>query len=254
MGRLHRRPCDRVLGTARPRNPGHRVPDRGHPFRLGVRAARQPAHLPPQPQLRGRGTGLHLGDQRQPRRHPRCAATDPLLGRRGRHQGEQPAREVPRLRLARLLGAGGLAERGAHGLVRPRRPYRPGELGPPRHVLPGGGRHPASDAHRGGPAVNDHATGVSRRRFLRVATGTSAAVVLSTLAPTAFAAVRPRVRVYVLVVDGLRPDEITPAITPTLYRLREEGTTFPAARSLPVTETLPNHAMLITGMRPDRTG
>ncbi len=102
--------------------------------------------------------------------------------------------------------------------------------------------------------MNDHATGVSRRRFLRVATGTSAAVVLSTLAPTAFAAVRPRVRVYVLVVDGLRPDEITPAITPTLYRLREEGTTFPAARSLPVTETLPNHAMMITGMRPDRTG
>src|SRR5699024_8713795 len=32
------------------------------------------------------------------------------------------------------------------------------------------------------------------------------------------------------------------------------GTTFPAAKSLPVTETLPNHAMMISGLRPDRTG
>ncbi len=99
-------------------------------------------------------------------------------------------------------------------------------------------------------------TGVSRRRFLRVATGTSAAVVLSSAAalPALGAERAPRPRVYVLVVDGLRPDEITPATTPTLYRLREQGTAFPAARSLPVMETLPNHVMMITGMRPDRTG
>lgn len=97
---------------------------------------------------------------------------------------------------------------------------------------------------------------LNRRRFLRVATGTSAAVVLSTAGalPASAAERGPRPRVYVLVVDGLRPDEITPATTPTLYRLREEGTAFPAARSLPVMETLPNHVMMITGMRPDRTG
>ncbi|WP_007027662.1 alkaline phosphatase family protein, partial [Saccharomonospora iraqiensis] len=61
-------------------------------------------------------------------------------------------------------------------------------------------------------------------------------------------------RVYVLVVDGLRPDEITALSTPTLHRLRADGTDFPAARSLPVMETLPNHTMMMSGMRPDRTG
>ncbi|PXY19428.1 alkaline phosphatase family protein [Prauserella muralis] len=98
-------------------------------------------------------------------------------------------------------------------------------------------------------------TEYSRRRFLRVATGTGAAVVLSAAAGTAPAAAAPQgPRVYVLVVDGLRPDEIGPVLTPTLLRLREAGTHFPAARSLPVTETIPNHVMMMTGVRPDRSG
>ena len=63
-----------------------------------------------------------------------------------------------------------------------------------------------------------------------------------------------RTRSYVLVVDGCRPDEITPALTPVLAGLRGAGTNFPAARSLPVMETIPNHVMMMTGVRPDRSG
>lgn len=63
-----------------------------------------------------------------------------------------------------------------------------------------------------------------------------------------------RTRVYVLVVDGCRPDEITPQLTPRLDTLRTQGVNFPAARSLPVMETIPNHVMMMTGVRPDRSG
>ena len=96
---------------------------------------------------------------------------------------------------------------------------------------------------------------LSRRRFLAAGAATGAAVVLSAAAgaPTARAATAGP-RVYVLVVDGCRPDEITPLLTPRLAALRSAGTTFPLARSLPVTETIPNHTMMMTGVRPDRTG
>ncbi|MBB3664411.1 hypothetical protein FB384_003315 [Prauserella sediminis] len=116
-----------------------------------------------------------------------------------------------------------------------------------------------------GAAASD-GTDVSRRRFLRVATTTGAAVVLSTAAGVpavsasqagvhgAGGAGEKKLRVYVLVVDGLRPDEITPDTTPHLYTLRAEGTNFPQARALPVMETLPNHVMMMTGVRPDRSG
>lgn len=61
-------------------------------------------------------------------------------------------------------------------------------------------------------------------------------------------------RVYTLVVDGCRPDEITSTLTPRLHRLRSTGTTYPRARSLPVMETIPNHVMMMSGVRPDRSG
>ncbi|PRX46556.1 putative AlkP superfamily pyrophosphatase or phosphodiesterase [Prauserella shujinwangii] len=98
-------------------------------------------------------------------------------------------------------------------------------------------------------------SGVSRRHFLRLTAGTGAAVVLSSATPAALAEGGPRdTRVYVLVVDGCRPDEIGPVLTPHLHRLRESGTNFPAARSLPVMETIPNHVMMMSGLRPDRSG
>lgn len=49
-------------------------------------------------------------------------------------------------------------------------------------------------------------------------------------------------------------DEITPEMTPRLAALRAGGANFPAARSLPVMETIPNHVMMMTGVRPDRSG
>ena len=41
---------------------------------------------------------------------------------------------------------------------------------------------------------------------------------------------------------------------PNLKALRDGGTWYPAARSLPVMETIPNHVMMMTGVRPARNG
>jgi hypothetical protein len=96
---------------------------------------------------------------------------------------------------------------------------------------------------------------LDRRRFLQVTAASGAAVVLSTAfgAPPARAG-GSRLRVYVLVVDGTRPEEISPLLTPRLHALKTGGTWFSAARSLPVMETIPNHVMMMTGVRPDRSG
>lgn len=97
---------------------------------------------------------------------------------------------------------------------------------------------------------------LDRRQFLRVAAAAGGTVVLSGAAGTAFgaSAATPGRRVYVVVLDGLRPDEITDTLMPNLVALRSEGTWFPNARSLPVMETIPNHVMMMTGVRPDRSG
>jgi len=61
-------------------------------------------------------------------------------------------------------------------------------------------------------------------------------------------------RVYVVVVDGCRPEEIGSGMMPRLQAQRRRGTNYPRARSLPVMETIPNHVMMMTGVRPDRSG
>lgn len=63
-----------------------------------------------------------------------------------------------------------------------------------------------------------------------------------------------RKRAYVLVIDGCRPDELDSGHTPHLRALRNGGLRFPRASSMPIAETIPNHVMMMTGMRPDRTG
>lgn len=104
------------------------------------------------------------------------------------------------------------------------------------------------------------APGTTRRAFLRLAGSGGAAVVLSAAAGAGPAraagtgSADKRTRVYVLVTDGLRPDEIDTDQTPNLAALRDGGTWYPGARSLPVMETIPNHVMMMTGARPDRTG
>ncbi|RCW45738.1 putative AlkP superfamily pyrophosphatase or phosphodiesterase [Halopolyspora algeriensis] len=101
-----------------------------------------------------------------------------------------------------------------------------------------------------------HEHTLDRRTFLRLAGAGGAAVTLSTsgTALAGGASQGERLRVYTVVVDGCRPDEITPVLTPRLHRLRNAGTTYPRARSLPVMETIPNHVMMMSGVRPDRSG
>lgn len=93
-----------------------------------------------------------------------------------------------------------------------------------------------------------------RRTLLQAgAAGTviSAAVGMPAIAE---AAAPTRKRAYVLVIDGCRPDEIDSDLTPNLKALRDGGRRFPRASSMPVAETIPNHVMMMTGLRPDRTG
>jgi hypothetical protein len=58
----------------------------------------------------------------------------------------------------------------------------------------------------------------------------------------------------VFVIDGLRPDSITEADTPTLYRLRREGVAFENTHSVFPTVTRVNSTSLATGMYPARHG
>ncbi|GAA4698836.1 alkaline phosphatase family protein [Nocardioides conyzicola] len=92
---------------------------------------------------------------------------------------------------------------------------------------------------------------LERRTFLQAG---AAGLVFSSLPGAAAYAARPRKRAYVLVIDGCRPDELDSGLTPRLAALRGSGLRFPRAASMPVMETIPNHVMMMTGLRPDRTG
>ncbi|WP_193606554.1 alkaline phosphatase family protein [Nocardioides lijunqiniae] len=94
-----------------------------------------------------------------------------------------------------------------------------------------------------------------RRTLLKVG---GAGLAFSTAVGTTAAAAGPppgdRKRAYVLVIDGCIPGEIDGGLTPRLRALRDGGHRFPRAVSMPIMETIPNHVMMMTGMRPDRTG
>lgn len=60
--------------------------------------------------------------------------------------------------------------------------------------------------------------------------------------------------VYVVVLDGLRPREVDMARTPFLNELKESGTWYEQARAVYLAETLPNHAAMMTGILPERSG
>ena len=62
----------------------------------------------------------------------------------------------------------------------------------------------------------------------------------------------PKTRVYVVSLDGLRPDEV--ALMPFLASLASAGTYYTEARAVMVAETIPNHVSMVTGAYPDRTG
>ncbi|MEV7430249.1 nucleotide pyrophosphatase/phosphodiesterase family protein [Nocardioides sp. NPDC092400] len=104
------------------------------------------------------------------------------------------------------------------------------------------------------PPVPGHPT--DRRTLLKVAGAGGLALTFSTATgqPAYAAPSRDRRRAYVLVVDGCRPDEIDSGLMPNLAALRADGRHFPRAHSMPVMETVPNHVMMMTGVRPDRSG
>lgn len=60
--------------------------------------------------------------------------------------------------------------------------------------------------------------------------------------------------VIVFVVDGLRPDAITPEVTPTLFRLRTEGVDFTNGHAVFPTVTRVNAAAIATGAQPGTSG
>jgi hypothetical protein len=109
----------------------------------------------------------------------------------------------------------------------------------------------AGERRQGVPPVD-----LTRRRLLQVSGAAGTSLLFSSVlgAPPAAAAVRRKKRVYVLVVDGCKPGEISPALTPRLAALRAGGRNYPNASSMPVMETIPNHVMMMTGVRPDRSG
>lgn len=94
---------------------------------------------------------------------------------------------------------------------------------------------------------------LGRRRFLQSAgVLTVAGVLPGGLATAGADHAQESVRVYVVVVDGLRPDEV--AIMPTVSGLAAAGTFYPAGRAQMVAETTPNHVSMLTGLRADRHG
>jgi hypothetical protein len=95
---------------------------------------------------------------------------------------------------------------------------------------------------------------LSRRSFLQgtAASGLALAWTAGGVWARPAAAADGHVRVYQIVVDGLRPDEVDRM--PTLAELAAEGTYYPQARAHMVAETTTNHLSMLTGMYPDRHG
>src|SRR5262249_44729432 len=83
-------------------------------------------------------------------------------------------------------------------------------------------------------------------------TGLAAAAAIAG-APLAASAGRATLNI-VLVLDGLRPDAITPEETPNLWRLRQEGINFTNSHSVFPTVTRVNATAIGTGALPARSG
>lgn len=93
-------------------------------------------------------------------------------------------------------------------------------------------------------------TTLSRRSLLGGAAGAAALTAFS----SSVARAASDLRVYVLVVDGCRPDEAVGAYLPTVRWLAAQGTSFAAAKAITVAETIPNHVAMMSGVWPARSG
>lgn len=83
---------------------------------------------------------------------------------------------------------------------------------------------------------------------------THATLALAALLSIAQAPAEPRRLIAIFVVDGLRPDSINVADTPTIERLRREGADYVNSHSIFPTSTRINAASLATGSYPSRHG
>ena len=78
-------------------------------------------------------------------------------------------------------------------------------------------------------------------------------LVIATFTPALFAA--GRAKYFVLVVwDGMRPDFVTPGLTPSLWAIRNDGVWFANHHSAYPTSTEVNGTVLATGVFPQRSG
>jgi hypothetical protein len=60
--------------------------------------------------------------------------------------------------------------------------------------------------------------------------------------------------VVIITIDGLRPDALDQADTPTLDKLRAKGAYSPNAQTVLTSSTLPSHASMLSGMVPAKHG
>ena len=97
---------------------------------------------------------------------------------------------------------------------------------------------------------------MGRRTFLRGSAAVGGALVVGAAPAGVWAhathADESSVRVYLVVVDGLRPDQVERM--PQLSELAAQGTHYTAGRAGMVAETGPNHTAMVTGMRAARNG
>ncbi|MFA5890295.1 MAG: alkaline phosphatase family protein [Actinomycetota bacterium] len=67
----------------------------------------------------------------------------------------------------------------------------------------------------------------------------------------------PTFNTFVVVIDGLEPELVTPDLTPNLWNLSHGGaraTTFAGAKARMITETNANHTAMLTGRSPEEDG
>lgn len=110
------------------------------------------------------------------------------------------------------------------------------------------------------PAAASHSSpattraGVSRRTLIAGSGALAAGATLSRTAAASPSGSRTAMSVHVIVVDGLRVDEVNADLMPVLARLSREGARYVTANAIQIAETLPNHAAMMTGVTPARNG
>lgn len=82
-------------------------------------------------------------------------------------------------------------------------------------------------------------------------TTTSTATLTSTATISTSAEIK---YVVIITIDGLRPDALDLTNTPTLDNLRAKGAFNPNAQTVLISETLPSHASMLSGMLPEKNG